>query len=434
MLSAVACMLLTTSCGDGECPAILSTDATRVKHHSLSDPQSLNAYNGQGETSTYIAYQVHQALYYTNFKTYELSPVLATDNPVFTDRGDGFFNMDMEIRPEAQWDDGTPITGHDVAFSLKVMKTPKVDNEQNKPYFEYIKAVTIDEENPKKFSFRIEPYMIAHGALTQLYILPKSVYDPKGLLEAYTVEQIEANKEELENDPVLDEFAAFFNDVPFKRETTVGCGPYTFDRWETNQRVVFKLKEDWYGHQLADVNHFFEASAKEVVYEVIKDLTTAVVALKGEKIDAMRSINPKDFVEDLQKNECFTDRYNNHNPPLFSFDYIGLNMKDPMFADQKTRLGLAYLMNVDQLIESFCFGAWRTGDQHYSPITYLKAQHRPRTPSRSISKRPSSCWLKPAGKMPMPTASSTARSTVSEWISNSRSSQITATTVVVQAA
>lgn len=349
-------MLLTTSCGTKECPPIISKDATRVKHHSLSDPQSLNAYNGQGETSTYIAYQVHQALYYTNFKTYELEPVLATEQPVFEDRGDGFYDMTMEIRPEARWDNGEAITAEDVAFSLKVMKTPKVDNQQNKPYFEYIKAITIDPENPLRFTFRIEPYMIAHGALTQLYILPKYVYDPEGLLDNYTVEQLERDKEQLKNDPVLDKYAAFFNDVPFKRETTVGCGPYKFDRWETNQRVVFKLKEDWWGHQLRDVNHFYEAFPKEIIYEVIKDLTTAVVALKGEKIDAMRSINPKDFVEDLSNNGCFTDRYNLHTPPLFSFDYIGLNMRRPMFMEQKTRLGLAYLMNVDQLIQSFCFG------------------------------------------------------------------------------
>ena len=243
-----------------------------------------------------------------------------------------------------------------MAFSLKVMKTPKVDNQQNKPYFEYIKAVIVDEENPKKFKFIIEPYMIAHGALSQLYILPSSVYDPEGMLEAYTVEQLERDKDALKNDPVLDEYAAFFNDTPFKRETTVGCGPYKFDRWETNQRVVFTLKEDWWGHELAEVNHFYEAYPKEIVYEVIKDLTTAVVALKGEKIDAMRSINPKDFVEGLRENECFTDRYETHTPPLFSFDYIGLNMRNPLFLDVNTRLGLAYLMNVDQLIQSFCFG------------------------------------------------------------------------------
>jgi peptide/nickel transport system substrate-binding protein len=357
-LSAILIMmglLILPGCSS-ECPPITSTDTTRLKHHSLSDPQSLNVYNGQGETSTYIAYQIYQCLYFTNFDTYELSPVLATDNPVYVEREDGLIDMQMEIRPEAQWDDGTKITAEDVAFSLKVMKCPKVDNQQNKPYFEFVKGIEIDAENPNKFNLVIEPYMIAHGSLTQLYVLPRSTFDPENLLGDYTVEQMERDKEELKKDKVLDKFAEFFNSDKFKREMTVGSGPYTFDRWETNQRVVFKLKEDWWGHQLADVNHFFEAAPKEIVYEVIKDLTTAVVALKGEDIDAMRGINPKDFVDDLSKNECFTDRYNLSNPPLFSFDYIGLNMKNPIFAERDTRMGLAYLMNTEQLIQSFCFG------------------------------------------------------------------------------
>jgi peptide/nickel transport system substrate-binding protein len=345
-----------SGCKDGECPAITSTDATRVKHHTLSDPQSLNPYNAQDETSTYIAQQVHQALYSTDFKTYKLIPVLAADMPVYTERPDGLIDMAIEVRPEAVWDDGTPITGHDIDFSLKVIKTPKVDNLRTKPYFEYIKAVEVDAENPKKFKFVIEPYMIAEVSLTELYVLPKSVYDPKGLLDKFTVKQLEADKEIMKNDAALDEYAIFFNGDQFKRETMAGCGPYVFDRWETNQRVVFKLKKDWWGHSLKEVNQYYEAYPNEIIYEVIKDLTTAVVALKGEQIDAMRGINPKDFVEDLQANQCFQDRYSTSNPPLFSYDYIGLNLRDPKFTNLKTRIALANLMNVDQLIQSFCFG------------------------------------------------------------------------------
>jgi len=53
----------------------------------------------------------------------------------------------MEIREEAKWDNGTPITGEDVAFSLKVMKLPKADNAHLKLYFDYIEDIIIDSEN-----------------------------------------------------------------------------------------------------------------------------------------------------------------------------------------------------------------------------------------------------------------------------------------------
>ena len=347
--------LLFVRCGS-EGTSTNSGDATKVKMFSLSDPQSLNPYNAQGEQSTYMAYQVHQCLVNTDFETYETVPVLAIERPVFTDAGNGLSLMSMEIRPEAVWDNGTPVVAEDVEFTLKVLRTPKTDNEQSKPLFEFIKAVNIDPENPKKFSFLIEPYMVAEGVLSDLPILPRYVYDPEDLLGDYTIAQMVANKDELRNDPVLDKYAEQFNSEKFKREVMIGCGPYKFNRWETNQRQVFTLKEDWWGHQLKDVNQWFQAVPKELIYETITDPTTAVVALKGGSIDVMRSINPKDFVEDLRENDKFLEKFATFTPPQFSYDYIGLNLRNPKFENVKTRLALAYLMDVNQLVESFCFG------------------------------------------------------------------------------
>ncbi|MCB0502522.1 MAG: hypothetical protein KDD32_07550 [Bacteroidetes bacterium] len=347
--------LISVRCGSGG-TSTTSSDATKVKMFSLSDPQSLNPYNAQGEQRTYMGYQVSQCLVNTDFKTYQPVPVLAKERPVFSDAGNGLSKMSLEIRPEAVWDNGTPVTAEDVAFSLKVLRTPKTDNEHLKPLLEFIKAVEIDPENPKKFDLIIEPYMIAEGILSDLPILPRYVYDPEDLLGGYTVAGMVANKADLPNDPVLDKYAEQFNSEKFKREVMAGSGPYTFDRWETNQRQVFKLKEDWYGHQLKDENHWFQAYPKELIYETITDLTTAVVALKGESIDVMRSINPKDFVEDLRENEKFLEKFETYTPPQFSYDYIGLNLRNPKFEDVKTRLALAYLMDVNQLVESFCFG------------------------------------------------------------------------------
>ena len=116
------------------------------------------------------------------------------------------------------------------------------------------------------------------------------------------------------------------------------------------------LKEDWWGHGLAQVSHWFEAFPKELVFESINDLATATVALKGEKLDAMNGIQPKDFVTDLKKSESFTSKFATFTPPLFSYDYMAINMRLPKFSDVKVRQALSHIMNVPQLIESFCYG------------------------------------------------------------------------------
>ncbi len=340
----------------GNTGAVNFSGAEKVIFHSLSDPDNLNPYNSQDEQRVYMANQVHIALLELDFKTYELVPVLATALPVFSEYKDGLSLMSMEIRPEAVWDNGTPITAKDVEFSFMTIKAPKTDNMNDKPNYEFVKGVIIDSANPKKFDLIIEPYMSAESALSGFPIIPRYIYDAKDLLKNYSLADMWANEDQLKEDPILDEFAQFFNSDDFNRKIMVGGGPYTFDRWETNQRQVFKLKKDWWGHALRAENHWFEAFPEEIYYETITDLTTAVVALKGEKIDIMRGINPKDFVQDLSQNERFLQRFNTFTPPLFSYDYIGLNLRNPKFADVKTRLALAYLMDVPQLVNSFCFG------------------------------------------------------------------------------
>jgi peptide/nickel transport system substrate-binding protein len=355
MLLAAALFLVQCK-NDSKNDAVNLSGAERVIFHSLSDPDGLNPYNSQDEQRVYMANHVHVSLLELDFKTYQLVPVLATALPVFSEYKDGLSLMSLEIRPEAVWDNGTPITARDVEFSFMVLKAPKTDNMNDKPNYEFIKGVIIDAENPKKFDLIIEPYMNAESALSGFPIIPRYVYDANDLLKDYTLAEMWANDAQLKDDPILDEFAVYFNGNDFNRKIMVGGGPYTFDRWETNQRQVFKLKKDWWGHALKSVNHWFEAYPEEIYYETITDLTTAVVALKGEKIDVMRGINPKDFVQDLAKNERFLQRFNTYTPPLFSYDYIGLNLRNPKFADVKTRLALAHLMDVPQLVNSFCFG------------------------------------------------------------------------------
>ena len=82
--------------------------------------------------------------------------------------------LDFEIRPEAVWDNGQAITGKDVAFSLKVMKTPSLDNVAIRTYFEFIRKIEIDKENPKKLKLTCNIYHVAEGAMSDIPIIPSS--------------------------------------------------------------------------------------------------------------------------------------------------------------------------------------------------------------------------------------------------------------------
>ena len=237
------------------------------------------------------------------------------------------------------------------------MKLPKADNAHFKPYFEYIEDVIIDADNPRKFTLVCnEPYMLMVSALEDLQIMPSYVYDEAGILKNYTVKQLAKGGSALDNDAQLSKAAENFNLPKFQNQVVVGSGPYKFDKWLPNQRVVLKKKKDWWGDALKGENHWFEAYPDEIVYEIINDMTTAVVALKGEKVDAINRVDPRTFVEDLKASESFNNKFNTYTPTQFLYAYIGMNMRDPKFEDVRVRRAMRHLMDTKTYQDKVFYG------------------------------------------------------------------------------
>jgi len=328
----------------------------KVVDYMPGNPQQLNPYNRTDAASSMLVRYLYQSLVYTDYYTYEQVPQLAKALPVLSER-DGKILMDMEIREEAKWDNGTPITGEDIAFSLKVLKLPKADNAHLKPYFEYIEDVVIDANNPRKFTLVCkEPYMLMASAIEDLSILPAYVYDEEGILKNYTVKQLAAGGKALNDDAKLSKAADNFNSSKFQNETVVGSGPYQFDKWQPNQRVVLKKKKNWWADELKDEHHWFQAYPDEITYEIINDPTTAVVALKSEKIDAINRVEPRAFVEELKKSDLFNSKFNTYTPTQFLYAYIGMNMRNEKFEDVRVRRAMRHLMDTKTYQEKVFYG------------------------------------------------------------------------------
>ncbi|MEX2589688.1 MAG: ABC transporter substrate-binding protein [Chitinophagales bacterium] len=329
-----------------------------VTSRELSDPESINLLTGQGESTTYLGYYIMPSLTGVDFKTLKVVPYLAKALPEVEEKEDGRIHITYEIREEAVWDNGEPVTAEDVAFGLKVIKNPRVDCERIRPYFEFIEDVKFYPENPKKFTIiGDEAYMLAEQTSGGIYMFPPYIYDPDGLMEKFTVKQLARNAEELRDDPDIKAFADLFNSEKFAREVVAGCGPYELDKWETNQRLVLKRKENWWGDQLKGLHSFFDYPRPEkIIFETINDDATAITALKSQKVDVMRSIDPKVFVKDLPKSEKYNKYFDSHTPNFMAYEYIGMHMKNPKFESVKTRKALAYLTDVQKMLKTIFYG------------------------------------------------------------------------------
>jgi len=97
-------------------------------------------------------------------------------------------------------------------------------------------------------------------------------------LKDYTVKEIAKGGAAIDNDPKLTKAAENFNSPKYQNKVVVGSGPYKFDKWQPNQRVVLKKKENWWGDALKNENHWFAANSDEIVYEIVNDATTRLIA------------------------------------------------------------------------------------------------------------------------------------------------------------
>ncbi|GIV33421.1 MAG: peptide-binding protein [Chitinophagales bacterium] len=333
--------------------------------HELSDCDKLNPLTSTDASSTYVEYNIFMYLLDINKETLELNPSLAVARPVITPVTDGEFAgglaISYEIRPEAVWDNGQPVTGHDVAFTFKAVKNPHVDCEHLRPYLDFIWHIEIDKDNPKKFTFYTKDVFFAaesHSAY-QAPIIPEYVYDPDGLMRAFTLRELSdpLQAARLREHPKMMEFARNFNSEKYQRERgyVVGCGPYAFVSWTTGQRIILEKKKNWWGDQLAGTAVNFAAYPEKLIYEIINDRTTALAAMKDETIDISDALREKDFF-DLRKNVDFTRMYHLFDPMQLAYTYIGLNMKHPILSDLNVRKALAHAVDRKQIIDVLVYG------------------------------------------------------------------------------
>ena len=359
--------LLMSACGGGNgSDANYTTDQTDptegdwVVVHELSDPEDMNPLTGSDASNTYINNNMFYRLLEYDPETHEIRPMLAKSRPEISEDGR---TMQWEIHPDAVWDNGEPITGHDVKFSLKIVNNPNVDCQHLRPYLNYVKDVIVDKENPKQFTATTNmPYMFAEtGIGMDLWIMPKYFYDPEGLLDEVSLPELSQNPDQFADDPQLKAFADGFNSSENRRDPKrfSSSGPYKFESWETGQKLVLVKKDNHWTDRAKP--EYLRAYPAKIIYKINKDPNSAIVELKKQKIDVMRSIPARDFKKELLGNERIEAHYALSTPDVYAFSMIALNNRPPRkrapyFEDKRVRRAMAHLFDAEKYIKNIVYG------------------------------------------------------------------------------
>lgn len=330
----------------------------QVVIHGLSDAKGLNPHTtSDAFGQEYIVPNIFQSLLAYDHETMNIVPVLAKERPQITVNGD-VAELTFELRPEAVWDNGSPVTVDDVVFSFKTVFCPKANTDNVKPGVDFVKDIRTYADNNRKFTVVCSKYIgMEDGVGYDVKILPEYVYDAKQTLRKYTLAELINNNPKAVNDPAIKEFADFFNSEKANRDLSVvgGSGAYKLAAFETGQRLILEKKADWWGDKLEKENQYFQAYPKRLVFETINDFNTALTALVDEKLDFIYVTPVKEYVE-LDNSKKFKENFVKSEPQMLAYQAIGINTKDKILSDAKVRQALCYLTNVDQIIEKVLYG------------------------------------------------------------------------------
>jgi len=326
----------------------------------------------------YAAANIFQALAIVEPKTLELVPVLLKKIPVVypvtSGAHQGMLAYDFEIYDEAVWDNGSPVTAHDVIFSLKIICHPQLPLGEWLGYLEYLKAVEVDPNNPKKFTaYFSQYYILALETLCQFPIYPAYNYDPDGVLSSIPLTDLlnpQTAQQALAANPAMSTWAEAFQSPRFANDKSAisGSGAYRLENFDVDQGVVFVKKQNWWGDKLAVDNPYLAAFPEKIIYRFVKDEGPTESLIRSGGVDIVPALSPAKFLE-LKRDSCLRERYDFELVSANSYGRMMCNLANPRLADKRVRQALAYAIDYDYLLSTVWEGL---AERCVSPVNPAK--------------------------------------------------------------
>ena len=257
------------------------------------------------------------------------------------------------LRKDVHWHDGTPFTSADVAFTYRAIMDERVASPRRSD-FELVSSITTPD-----------PYSVI--------VRYKKPFSPallswmQAMLPAHLLEKVEPAK-----------WAEIYNRHP------IGTGPFKFGSWKTNEYIRLVRNTD-----------YFRGSPwlESIVFRVLPDPLTLQLAFQTHQVDFW-NVDPW-AVKSFEKDRHFD---------LFSaagnmYNYIGWNLRRPIFQDLRVRKAMAQAVNVPQMIKYIIYGRGQQSTGIFTPKMWF---YDPKVQPLSYDPAAAASLLDEAGWKPGP--------------------------------
>jgi peptide/nickel transport system substrate-binding protein len=149
-------------------------------------------------------------------------------------------------------------------------------------------------------------------------------------------------------------------EAPQNFTAPVGTGPYRFSEIRSGEKIVVVANPDYYAGP---------PYIARIVYRIIPSQATIFLELKARGIDAS-NLTALQYKRQTDY-AAFRKAYNKYRYAANVYTYLGLNHKDPRFADKRVRQAFAYAINKRDLIEGVRLGLAREATGPFKPGTWV---------------------------------------------------------------
>ena len=354
LLAILVFALGAASCGGGDGEGGGDGGGTMV-FAGASDPVALDpALVSDGE-SIRVATQLFETLIGLKPGTTELEPALATSWNVSEDAKTYTF----ELREGVTFHDGEPFDAEAVCFNFDRwynFKGPLQSASASYYWQSFFGGYANNESDD--LSPSLYESCAAQDELTAVIKITKPSASLLGALtqQAFSIASPKALEEFQADAGTVDDETGFRPTGTFGTEHPVGTGPFKFESWTREDRIVLVRNDDYWGEK---------AKLEQVIIRPIADNAARLQALQNEEIQGYDLVEPQD-VPTIESDDALkiVER------PAFNVAYVTINSSNPPMDKLEVRQAVAHGLDREAVVKNFYGGRGVVAKQFQPPEVF----------------------------------------------------------------